>query len=111
MDCRVREWAGKLKAEYGSGGVQFGLSEWARHLSVDLVGLVVFGVDMGGCTQNREDVSIPSVLNQYCDWQKELILEFVARMKAASGHFKVNWGMSGLWLGFVLSIWRLKLCE
>ncbi|PUU79797.1 cytochrome P450 [Tuber borchii] len=54
VDCRVREWAEKLKAKYGSSEAHLDLSEWARHLSVDLVGLVVFGVDMG-CTQNRED--------------------------------------------------------
>lgn len=62
VDCRVREWVGKLKAEYGSGGARFNLSGWARHLSVDLVGLVVFGVDMGR-TRNRDDVSISSALN------------------------------------------------
>ncbi|KAG0640580.1 cytochrome P450 [Tuber brumale] len=54
VDERVREWVGKLKAEYGGSGVQFGFSEWARYLSVDLVGWVVFGTDMG-CTQGGGD--------------------------------------------------------
>ena len=64
VDCRVREWIGRLRAEHGSGEVGFNLSEWARRLSVGLVGLVVFGVDMG-CTQNGENVSIASVVNTH----------------------------------------------
>ncbi|KAG0134488.1 cytochrome P450 [Tuber indicum] len=54
VDERVTERVGKLKAVYGGSGVRFGFSEWARYLSVDLVGWVVFGVDMG-CTQNGRD--------------------------------------------------------
>lgn len=107
VDCRVRKWVEKLKTEYGSDGAHFDLFEWARHLSVGLVGLVVFGVDMG-CTQNREDVSISSVLNEHCDWQKkELILGSVARIKVVPRHLKANWGMSGSWPSFVPCIARL----
>lgn len=60
VDYRIREWIGRLRAEHGNGEVRFDFFEWARHLSVGLVGRVVFGVDMG-CARNGEDVSISSV--------------------------------------------------
>ncbi|PWW77094.1 cytochrome P450 [Tuber magnatum] len=54
VDWRAREWIRELKGECGGGGIRLNFSEWARYLSVDLVSLVVFGVDIG-CKGNERD--------------------------------------------------------